>query len=336
LQDKLAKFSNFLGIAIAAIIVLVAADGILQGRPLFDMFIMGVALAVSAIPEGLIVGVTVILVLGMQRILKQKALVRKLVAAETLGSTTVICTDKTGTLTEGKMHVARIVIGEREFEIGAPGTRQDSVEAKVVSLALQTAMMCNDAIVENPEDALAEWRIVGAPTDAALMSAAVQSGLNKEKLLKIEPKMAELPFDSDNKFMISLHKRKNGQFVLYEKGAPEILLDKSVMFYHKGKVTKITTAERKKLNDNYNNLTKRGLRVIAVATKKLKSVPGLNSGKKGAANGTVDWAAVDKDLIFIGFIAIKDPLRPEAKETIKICRQAGIRPVRLLSPATIP
>jgi len=327
LQARLAKFSNFLGIVIAAVIILVAADGIIQGRPLFDMFIMGVALAVSAIPEGLIVGVTVILVLGMQRILKQKALVRKLVAAETLGSTTVICTDKTGTLTEGKMHVARIIIGEKEFEVGTLGSRQDSVEARVVSLALQTAMMCNDAVVENPEDALAEWRIVGAPTDAALMSAAVQSGLNKDKLLKIEPKVGELPFDSNNKFMISLHKKRD-RFVLYEKGAPERLLDKSVMFYHKGKARKITAAERKKLNNNYNKLTNQGLRVIGVAIRHVKNIPGLSAKRGGTANnGTVNWSAIDNNLTFIGFIAIKDPLRPEAKETIKICRQAGIRPV---------
>ncbi|NIA18305.1 MAG: HAD-IC family P-type ATPase [Actinobacteria bacterium] len=345
LQARLAKFSNLLGIIIAAAVLLVAAVGIIQGRPLFDMFIMGVALAVSAIPEGLIVAVTVILVLGMQRILKQKALVRKLVAAETLGSTTVICTDKTGTLTEGKMHVANIIIGEKEFEVGSLGSRQDSIEAKVVSLALQTAMMCNDAVVENPEDALAEWRIAGAPTDAALMSAAVQSGLSKEKLLKIEPRIGGLPFDSNNKFMISLHKKKGGEFVLYEKGAPEKLLDKSSMFYHKGKTRKITAVERKKLNNNYNKLTNKGLRVIGVAIRNFKNPPtpfikgafkkspspnirgGVNNAPLIKGVGGIEWEKIDDNLTFIGFIAIKDPLRPEAKETIKICRQAGIRPI---------
>jgi len=332
LQVRLAKFSNFLGIVVAAAALLVAAVGIIQGRELFDMFMMGVALAVSAIPEGLIVAVTVILVLGMQRILKQKALVRKLVAAETLGSTTVICADKTGTLTEGKMHVANIIIGEKEFEVGTLGSRQDSVEAKVVSLALQTAMMCNDAVVENPEDALAEWRIAGAPTDAALMSAAVQSGLSKEKLLKIEPRIGGLPFDSNNKFMLSLHRRKGGGAVLYEKGAPEKLMDKSVMFYHKGKTRKITAAERRKLNNNYNKLTNKGLRVIAVAIRYFKPpVPFLKRGISGATLQTgsegINWEKIDANLTFIGFIAIKDPLRPEAKETIKICRRAGIRPI---------
>ncbi len=327
LQDRLARFSNFLGAIIVAVIVAVAAIGIIQGRPLFDMFIMGVALAVSAIPQGLIVSVTVILVLGMQRILKQKALVRKLVAAETLGSTTVICTDKTGTLTEGKMHVARIIIGEKEFEAGSLGSRQDSVEAKVVSLALQTAMMCNDAVVENPEDALAEWRIMGASTDVALMSAAVQSGLNKEKLLKIEPKIGELPFDSNNKFMINLHKKNSGGFVLYEKGAPEKLLDKSAMFYHKGKTRKMTAVERRKLDNNYNKLTSKGLRVIGVAIRHFKNPANSIKNTCLAKGEGVKWEKIDNNLTFIGFIAIKDPLRPEVKETIKICRQAGIRPI---------
>ena len=331
LQIRLSKFSNLLGIIIGVITVLVAAIGIFQGRAPFDMFIMGVALAVSAIPEGLIVAVTVILVLGMQRILKKKSLVRKLVAAETLGSTTVICTDKTGTLTEGKMHVAHIIIGEKEFEVGTLGSRQDSVEAKVVSLALQTAMMCNDAVIENPEDELASWRIIGTPTDAALMSAAFQSGLNKEKLLKIEQKVGELPFDSDNKFMISLHKRKDGKLILYEKGAPERLLGKSVNFYHHGKVYELTANERKKLNNNYNKLTSRGLRVIGVARRILPPPPTppplRSSRERGDEGNKIDWKSIDNNLTFIGFIAIKDPLRPEAKDTIKICRQAGIRPV---------
>ncbi len=182
LQLRLAKLSRFLGIAVALVCLLIVGVGILQGRDFFEMFIVGVAIAVASIPEGLAVAVTVILVLGMQRILKEKALVRKLIAAETLGSTTVICTDKTGTLTEGKMHVSNIVIGEKEFEIKNLGSRQDSDEAKIVSLALQTAMMCNNAVIENPKDKLADWRIIGTPTEAALLSAAIQSGLNQEEL----------------------------------------------------------------------------------------------------------------------------------------------------------
>ncbi len=317
LQLRLAKFSKIIGILTAIVSLLIFIIGILQGRGAFEMFKVSIAIAVAAIPEGLIVAVTVILTIGMQRILKQKALTRKLVAAETLGSTTVICSDKTGTLTEGKMHVAHIIIGEKEFELNDLGARQKHKEAKAASMALQTGMMCNDAVVENYDDELKEWKIIGAPTESALLSAAIQSGLNKKELLKIEPKIDELPFESDNKFMISLHKKSNG-YIIYEKGAPEKLLKKSINFYHKGEIIKLTKQELKKLNSVYEKFTNKGLRVIAVASREIKKIPQA---------AKTDWDALDKNLTFIGFIALKDPLRPEAKETIKMCRAAGIRPI---------
>jgi len=321
LQIRLAGLSKFLGIVIGIISLLVVGIGIWQGRDFFEMFIVGVAIAVAAIPEGLVVAVTVILVLGMQYILKEKALVRKLMAAETLGSITVICTDKTGTLTEGKMSVAHIVIGEKEFEIKTLGSRQDEKEAKNVSLAMQIGMMCNSAVIENPKDVLDEWRIIGAPTETALLLAAYQSGLDKGELLKIEPKVDEMPFSSETKFMITLHKKKHEEYVLYEKGAPEKLLEKSSNFYHLGKLRKLTGSEKEKLSKTYENLTNKGLRVIGVAFKNLK-ITDWDIDKKEK-----DWSLVDKDLNFVGFIALKDPLRPEAGDTIKICRQAGIRPI---------
>ncbi|MBU4375263.1 HAD-IC family P-type ATPase [Patescibacteria group bacterium] len=328
LQSRLAEFSRILGMALAGVSFFVFAVGIIQGRGALEMFKVAVALAVASVPEGLAVAVTVILVLGMQQILKQKALVRKLVAAETLGSTTVICADKTGTLTEGKMNVAHIVIGEKEFELKSLGSRQDTEEAKQVSLALQAAMMCNDAVIENPDDELSSWRIIGAPTESALLLAAVQSGLNREQLLKIEPKISELPFDSGKKYMITLHKKKDG-YTLYEKGAPERLLDKSSDFYHHGKKHKLTAEEREKLNKTYENLTNKGLRVIAVAIRELSPAFDdiFNKSAKDAQKKAVSWDLIDKNLTFVGFIALKDPLRPEAKETIMICRTAGIRPI---------
>ncbi|MFH1822233.1 MAG: HAD-IC family P-type ATPase [Patescibacteria group bacterium] len=320
LQVRLSEFSKFLGILVAVISLAIIGIGVWQGRDFFTMFLTGVAIAVAAIPEGLAVAVTVILVLGMQRILRKKAIVRKLVAAETLGSITVICTDKTGTLTEGRMYVAHIVIGEKEFEIKSLGTRQDKEEAKIVSLALQTGMMCNDAVIENPGDELAELRIIGAPTEAALISAAVQSGLDQNKLLKVEPKIDQLPFSSESKFMITLHKKK-GNYILYEKGAPEKLLDKSTTYYHHGKVRKLEKVNREKLIASYEKLSNKGLRIIGVAKREFNPELWPDSQKEK------DWSNIDKDLTFIGFIALKDPLRPEAKETISICRQAGIRPI---------
>ncbi len=320
LQIRLLKFSNILGIAISIAALLVMAAGYLQGRKLFDIFITGVALAVAAIPEGLTVAVTVVLVLGMQRILKEKALVRRLIAAETLGSTTIICSDKTGTLTEGKMSLAHVVIGEKEYEVKTIGSRQEKSEAAIVSLALQAAMMANDAVIENPSDELVDWKIFGASTETALLKAATESGLNKKELLKIEPKVAELPFDNENKFMLSLHKKRDGGFVLYEKGAPEKLLSKSSDFYHHGKIYKLTANEKSKLEKVCQKLTARGLRVMAAAIRRFRE----NEIEKIE---NLNWEQVDRNLVFLGFLALKDPLRQEAKETIKVCRQAGIRPI---------
>lgn len=342
LQLRLLKFSNILGIIISAIVILIVVIGSIQGRKLFDMFIMGVALAVSAIPEGLMVAITVILVIGMQKILKQKSLVRKLIAAETLGSTTVICADKTGTLTEGKMQLAHIIIGDKEYGISALNSKDDAKEEIFVNLALRAAIMSSDASIENPRDELEAWKIIGDPTEVALMLAAIQSGLNKDELLKNEPKIAELPFDNENKFMISLHKKRDGSFILYEKGAPEKLLDKSTSFCHLGKIYKMSDRERKKINMSLKDFTTRGLRVIGVATRDLqadeiKINPAPSRGtavelqgvreRRGINDGIAGWQSLDKNLVFIGFIALKDPLRQEAKETIAICREAGIRPI---------
>lgn len=321
LQKRLIKFSKILGIFLGVISAVVFLIGIIQGRPFAEMFITAVALIVSSLPEGLIVAVTVILVLGMQKILNKKALIRKLVAVETLGSTTVICSDKTGTLTEGKMSVAHIVIGEDEYEFIALNSKRDLEKAGGVILALQIALMCNEAAVENPQDELAVWKFIGAPTETALMSAAIQTGLDQKKLLDLEPKAGGLPFDNENKFMISIHKKKDGAFVLYEKGAPEKLLDKSREFYKNGKQHILTSNDKKKLNNIYEELTSRGLRVIGVATR------GINSSEIAEWKNGYDWQKIDNNLIFVGFIALKDPLRPEVKETIKVCRQAGIRPI---------
>lgn len=318
LQKRLEGFSRFLGIICSVICVLVIIVGLFQGRNWLEMVETGVAVGVASIPEGLTVSVTFILALGMRQILRRRALVRKLVATETLGSTTVICTDKTGTLTEGKMHVANIIIGEKEFELNSLGSRQDTKEAKVVSMALQTAMMCNDAVIENPDDALASWKIIGSPTESALLSAAIQSGLRKDKLLKIEPKIDELPFDSEKKYMISLHSSGKNGGVMYEKGAPERILKKCNKYYHQGKVCNLTKAASEKLHKNYEELTGSGLRVIGLAIRKFN---------KKFEKGNIDWENIDQNLTFIGFIAIKDPLRPEAKETISLCRDAGIRPI---------
>lgn len=323
LQLRLSRFSRLLAILFGVVCAVIVLVGISRGHDLFEMLRVGAAVGVASIPEGLIVSVTFILALGMQRILKKKALTRKLIAAETLGSITVICSDKTGTLTEGKMHVAHIIIGEREYEIKTMGSRQDEAEAKAASLALQAGMMCNDAIIENPQDELGSWRFIGTPTEIALLSAAVQSGLDKDKLLETEPQIDELPFNSERKYMLSLHSLGHRHYKLYEKGAPEKLLAKANKYYHLGEERLLNEAGVSRLKKTYEALTGRGLRVIGLATKEIK-----RSVKEGEfVPGEIDWEKIDQGLTFVGFIAIKDPLRLEAKETITIARSAGIRTI---------
>lgn len=318
LQVKLESLARFLAVMFLCICSLVVILGVLEGRGFYDMFLVGVALAVSSIPEGLLISMTFILIVGMQRLLKAKVLTRKLVSAETLGSTTVICTDKTGTLTEGKMVVSHIIIGEKEFEVNNPGSRQDGEEAKIVSLALQIGAMCNNAIIENPDEPLKAWRFFGTPTETALLKAGYEAGIDREEISKNEIRLAEKQFTSAEKFMITAHKR-NSHFVIYEKGAPEMILDKSDKFYHLGKLISLTADHKAKILDNFEKLTAVGFRLIAVAFREFDE--DLFSKEK------VDWENVDQGLSYVGLIAIKDPLRKDANEAIQEAREAGIRPV---------
>jgi len=321
LQKRLNSLSKTLGLVVVFASIFIIALGFVQGRDLFSMFIVAIALAVSIIPEGLIVAVTVILVLGMQQILKKKALVRKLVATETLGSTSVICTDKTGTLTQGKMQVSNIIIGEYEHNLNKE--KDYKIDDKIINdinFSLRISVLCNNAIVENPKEALEDLKLLGLPTEKALLFAAVQAGLNKKHLEADYKRIAELPFSSETKFMATLHESKKG-YRLYEKGAPEVLLNKSGFFHDKGKVKKISNKDKKELIKTYEKYTSQGLRLIAVAYKKVSK----NEVKEDIDK--IDLKKHDNDLVFLGFIALKDPLRPEVKKTISVCKQAGIRPI---------
>jgi Ca2+-transporting ATPase len=294
LQLRLEKLSKMFGALFIAICIFIIGIGLIQERDFFEMLETGVAVGVASIPEGLTIAITFILALGMQKILKKKALIRKLVATETLGSVTVICTDKTGTLTKGEMSVDHIVVGEKEFEMGSSGSRQNKAEAKIVSLALQTAIMCNDATIENPDQALRDWKFIGAPTEVALLRAATESGLRQEELLKSEPQIAELPFDSEKKYMLSLHALHDGSYILYEKGAPEALLEKASHYYHQGSLQILGAKEKHRLIKNYEKMTAKGFRVIGLAIKNFGHQENNLNGEK------VDWSMIDTNLHFIG------------------------------------
>ena len=318
-QKKIINLSKVIGVLIIFLSILIFALGIAFGRDLFEMFLTAVAVAVAAIPEGLPVAITVILALSMQRILKKQGLVRKMVAAETLGSTSIILTDKTGTLTEAKMQVVGIYTGTKELL--SDGQRysekidKDGFESHV--LALKIATLANEAFIENPEESLEKWMVRGRPTEKALLLAGIQAGLNKKELEKKEPKIDELPFDPIYKYSATLHKISPNQNILYLLGAPEIILEMSKYLDIDGKKESLSEAKVKELNKKCEESAAKGERVLATAYKKIKNQKSEIRNLEELCN----------ELTFVGFISLHDPIRKEVKEAIKVCCQAGMRPI---------
>jgi len=321
LQNRITRFSKILSLIVLFLCVLIFSIGLVKGMGLLEMFLTAVAIAVAAIPEGLVVSVTIILALGMQRILKKKALVKRLVAAETLGSASVICMDKTGTLTENKMIVSHVIVesNNKSYDDTVKLHFKDVIiKSPNVGLALEIGMLCNNVIVENPKDELHSWILHGEPTEKALYVAAMQAGYNKEELEKEFPRLKEIPFNEEARYMATINKKGNG-VVAYLKGAPEVIIDMADQIDFDGKIIKMTADKNKKLKVQYEELTKKGLRVLAVGYKKFDNVkPDVLDEENG-----LDIARI----IFVGFVGLKDPLRKDAKETIASCLAAGIRPI---------
>ena len=319
LQKKILSLSKLTGGFIVFVVFIIIIIGYLTGKSFADIFVAALALTVSAIPEGLLLIITIILVLGMRRILKQKGLVRKLSATETLGSVTVICTDKTGTLTEGKMQVSHILTSTQELmsdNIGdlAKGEKADGIESHII--ALKIATLTNEGFVENPEAELQSWIIRGKPTERALLLAGMQAGLDKKELEKQYPVIDRVSFESENKYAATLHRKEKNKNILYVIGAPEEIISRSVNLDIDGKKEKLGTAQYNKLIKKLEELTQKGLRVVACAHKDYDS--------KTEYKNLTDLV---KDLSLVGFIAIKDPLRQDTKESILITKKAGIRTV---------
>jgi Ca2+-transporting ATPase len=300
LQKKMANFAKIIGGIIVIICLIIFIEGILTGNTFLEMFTVAVAVAVAAIPEGLPVALTVILALGMQRILKRRGLVRKLLAAETLGSTSIVATDKTLTLTEGKMRVSEILTAKELLD----GKGGDHL------LALKVATLANEAFIENPEDVMEKWVVRGRPTDRALLLAAMEAGINKKELEKKFTPIAELPFSPVNKYLAKAFEINKKEDILYVSGAPEKLLEISRYLRSGNKEAILSSQMREKIEFKLEDLAEKGLRVVGVAYKKIKNLEDLFN-----------------NLVFVGFIALKDPIRKEAKRAIKICRQAGMKPI---------
>lgn len=318
LQEKLNHFSKNMGLIVLLIAMVLLIVGLVQGDSFLEVFTVAVAVAVAALPEGLAISITVVLALGMQQILKRKALVRKLVAAETLGSTTVICTDKTGTLTEGNMQVTDLVTWDHDFAVSNIEDKAwRDKENEECLFALHVGLMCNDAHINNINNDLKDWVISGNLTERALLMAGIQAGLNYTEEHEKSPRLDSIPFDSTIKYMATLHKQDTEHNIIYFKGAPEQVLARAKHLRMGNKVMPLTAAEMKKFQHKFISLSNKGLRTLALAYKQLPK-----------SHISLKDEALD-DLIFIGYVGIKDPLRATSKETLKLCHQAGIKVVMI-------
>jgi len=298
-QKKLAHFSKIIGIIIGVICIGIFIEGVLTGGELVEMFTTAVAIAVAGIPEGLPVAMTLILATGMQRIFQRKGLVRRLASAETLGSTSIICSDKTGTLTKAKMQVAEFFPQFHE------------------KLALKIAVLSSEAFIENPEDVPEKWKIRGMPTEKALIASAGKKGIFQNQFLKSEEEIDEISFSSEYKYSASLRKVASGDYILYVKGAPEILFAKSKYIEGKNGPKELTQEKIEELKKKQEELTSKGYRLLAVAYKKTNNLQPTTYNLKELVN----------DLIFVGMFVLEDPIRKDAKEAIQACYQAGMRPI---------
>ena len=319
LQQKISSLSKILGGFILTVVFIMIIAGYFTEKSFAEVFMSSIALAVSAIPEGLLPAITVILVLGMRRILKRGGLVRKVSATETLGGVTVICTDKTGTLTQAKMEVSNILTSTKELlNDGINGLIKngeiDGLGSHV--LALKAGILANDAFIENPEAELQEWIVRGRPTERALLVAGMHAGLNKKELEKKYPILDKMSFESQFKYSASLHNFDKKNDVLYVVGAPEKIIAQSINLHVDGKKEKIESDEFNQLFKKFEGLTKKGLRVIACAYRECE--------KDAKYKNLTELA---EKLTLIGFIAIKDPLRPDVYESIATTKKAGIRTV---------
>jgi len=251
------------------------------------------------------------LALGTQRILKKKGLVRKLASAETLGSTSIICTDKTGTLTEGRMKVSKVLTPSNILK--------DKEDETTKKLTLKIATLCIEAFVENPEESRENWVLRGRPTDRALLEAGLKSGLNLENLERAEPEIEELPFDPIYKYSATLRKTSQNKNILYILGAPEQILAKSQYFNIDGENKNLLAEKVDKFKKKFEELAGKGERVLATAYKKIQTDSSQLSTSK--LEQLVD------ELTLVGFIVLHDPLRAEVKKAIKTCQEAGMRPI---------
>jgi P-type Ca2+ transporter type 2C len=327
LQRRLEQLGKILITVALFLTVLVVGVGVLQGHDLYTMFLAGVSLAVAAIPEGLPAIVTVALSLGVQRMIKQKAIVRKLPAVETLGCASVICSDKTGTLTQNKMTVTHAWSGGKTWTIDGVGynprgefySEERTVNpnsVKPLQQLLTFGMLCNHAELIEKEK---EFVVDGDPTEGALLVAAMKAGLSRSGLLKNQFEIVnEFPFDSQRKMMSIIVKDKNGRQFVVTKGAPDVLIGLSRSILWDEREQHLTKELSVKVQGAIDGLAQKALRTIAIAFKPLPASTVVLSEKEA-----------ERDLTFIGLQGMIDPPRPEVRNAVKECRDAGIKTVMI-------
>ncbi|WP_240375243.1 calcium-translocating P-type ATPase, SERCA-type [Bacillus piscicola] len=315
LQKRLSHLGKILVTTALLLTALVVVLGLMQGEPLFKMLLAGVSLAVAAIPEGLPAIVTVVLALGVQRMIKRNAIVRELPAVETLGCASVICSDKTGTLTQNKMKVMAVwnggSIASRSQNKGFPIKKYDKL--------LSYGALCNQAVLDHVADAGADTdEIKGDPTEKALANAAISSGIRLRDVFTEYRVERTFSFDSERKRMSVVVTNKNGNSFVITKGAPDILLEKAQTIEINGKQERLTVARKKELKEAVARMAKGALRTIAVAYRPL------------AANEEVKNADLaERNLTLVGIQGMIDPPRPEVKEAVMECRRAGIKTIMI-------
>jgi len=323
LEKRMGHVGKWIGILSVAVCAVVAIFGIYKGREILDMVLWAISLAVAAVPEALPAVVTGALAVGMYRMARENAIVRRLPAVETLGCTSVICSDKTGTLTKGEMTVQRIYVNDKALKVTGVGyepqgefffedKKLDPTKEKELYILLKAVTLCNDAKLEKEEG---QWIVKGDPTEGALVVAAAKADLWIEEIEKEEPRINEIPFSSERKRMTTMHEAYGKSKIAYMKGAPEIVLEKCTKVYTNGKLRKLTDGMRKQMLAVNAAMAIQALRNLGFAYKELpESKTSLDEED-------------EEGFVFLGIMGMIDPPRGEVKDAIYMCNKAGIKVV---------
>lgn len=303
IQKKLGEVGKSLGIACLGICILIFVIGLLKKIEPIEMFMTSVGLAVAAIPEGLPAIVTIMLSIGVTKMARKNSIIRKLPAVETLGSSSVICSDKTGTLTQNKMQVTKIA-----------NINGETNDKEYIKWLMGMATMCTDVEISKENG---KMELTGEPTEKAIVSKALDEGKNKNELYNVMKRVKDIPFDSSRKMMTTIHKMPNGYRVI-TKGAPDVLLKRCNKVYDNGNVTTLDYSKTKLIENQNNKMADEALRVLAIAYLDIPNLP-----------SRIDTETVEKNLIFIGLIGMIDPPREGVKEAVATCKKAGIKTVMI-------